>query len=699
METSSEQITVKLPQQDIILSSGKLAKQANGSVLISCGGTVVLVTACMSKDPKKDYSFFPLFVEYREKTYAAGKIPGGFFKREGRPTDREILSARMIDRSIRPLFPKGFAHEVQVMGLVLSSDGENDPDILAINGASLALHISDIPYFKPVAACRVVKTGDNFIVNPTYEQREASEMDLVIAGSNERIVMLEASADEVKEEDVQEAIFFAQKYLSDILNVQNEFSKKFSKKKAKIELMQHPAELIDKIKEASMDRLNKINAIADTESRQEEFSKLSDELVDKFPEEQTGASRATIVDILSDIQAKLVKSIILNEKRRLDGRGYDDIRPIQCEVGILPHTHGSALFTRGNTQSLAVTTLGTSVDEQMIEALEGKSYKKFMLHYSFPPFSVGEVKPVRGPGRREVGHGMLAEKAIAPTMPSAEDFPYTVRVVSEVLESNGSSSMATVCASSMSLMDTGVKISSAVAGVALGLITEGDKFVLLTDIAGLEDHCGDMDFKMAGTRQGVTAVQLDVKFEGLTTEMLKAAFIRSKEARKNILDAMELAISKPRENISKQAPRITIFQVAVSKIGDIIGPGGKTIRGIIKETEATIDIDDNGSVTVASTNEESSEKAIEMIRGIVREAKLDEIFEGTITKVTDFGAFCKILPNKEGLIHVSELSSDYVKRPQDVIKVGDKVKVKVIGIDELGKVKLSKKRVDEDRQG
>jgi len=683
----------KFGNNELILETGKMAKQANGSVVVQYGGTVVLVTACMSKEIKEGRGFFPLTVECQEKTYAAGRIPGGFFKREGRPSESEILTARLIDRPIRPLFPEGLLNEVQVMAIVLSSDGENDPDILAVIGASAALSISDIPFSGPIASCRVGRADNQFILNPTYAQLESSDLDLVVVANSKGIVMLESKAKEVSEEIFLEAVKFGFQNLQCMLGMQQEFVRQYGKPKAQIEYKKIDPALQERVKELSMERLKEVYKLSKKEEREEAVGLLSKELEDKLTPE--GYLGPDIKTALVEAEKGQVRKKILDENVRIDGRGFKEIRPITCEVSVLPRTHGSSLFTRGQTQSLAVTTLGTGEDEQLVEALEGEKNKTFMLHYSFPPFSVGETAPVRGPGRREIGHGALAEKALLSVMPSKEKFPYTIRVVSEILESNGSSSMATVCAATLSLMDAGVPIKDAVGGIALGLIKEDKKAVILTDITGLEDHFGDMDFKVAGTKNGITAVQVDLKIDGIDLDLLDKCLSQAKEARYFILDKIKEALPAPRQELSAQAPRIDIIKVNPEKIGALIGPGGKTIKKIIAATGTSIDIQDDGSVMVASTDAAKSKAAIDMIKAIAEDIEVGRIYLGKVKRVMPFGAFCEIAPGKEGLVHVSELSGTFVKNVEDVVKVGDEIKVKVTGIDELGRVNLSKKQAEE----
>jgi len=683
----------KFGNNELILETGKMAKQANGSVAVQYGGTMVLVTACMSKEPKEGQDFFPLTVEYQEKTYAAGKIPGGFFKREGRPSESEILTARLIDRPIRPLFPEGLLNEVQIMAMVLSSDGENDPDVLSVIGASAALSISDIPFNGPLACCRVGRVDNQFILNPTYAQLENSDLDLVVGANVKGIVMLESKAKEVSEEIFLEAVKFGFESLQCIIGLQKEFMQQYGKPKACIEYKKIDPLLENKVEELSRERLKEVYKLSQKEEREEAVDLLSKELEGKLTLE--GYLVGDIKMALVEVEKKQVRKKILDESVRIDGRGFKDIRPITCEVSVLPRTHGSSIFTRGQTQSLAVTTLGTGEDEQLIEALEGEKYKSFMLHYSFPPFSVGETAPVRGPGRREIGHGALAERSLLAVMPGKEKFPYTIRVVSEILESNGSTSMATVCAASLSLMDAGVPIKDGVGGIALGLIKEDKKLVILTDITGLEDHFGDMDFKVAGTKTGITAIQLDLKIDGIDLDLLKRCLAQAKEARYSVLDKMKEALTQPRQELSAQAPRIDIIKINPEKIGALIGPAGKTIKKIIAQTGASIDIQDDGNVLVASNDASKSKAAIEMIKAITEEIEVGRVYIGKVKRIMPFGAFCEIAPGKEGLVHVSELADTFVKNVEDIVKVGDEIKVKVIGIDELGRINLSKKQVNE----
>ena len=699
--TKIGRIEVPFGGQNLIIETGKLAKQANGAVTVTCGGTIVLVTVCMSKKPREGVDFFPLMVEYQEKTYSAGRIPGGFFKREGRPTQKEILTSRLIDRPLRPLFPEGFYNEVQITATVLSSDGENDPDILAIVGASLAAHISDIPFDGPVGAVRVGCINGEFVLNPTYAQREESEFDLVVAGLKDGVVMMEGEANEVPEAKIMEAIRYGFDHLQPILKIQNDFRKQVGVEKVDVVLFKSSEELKQKIAQMTKGRLTEIYNIDEKEQREEALGILLDEVIGDmsvFEGHKINDRKVTPSDIkliFDQIEYDEVRRLIFEEGKRADGRGLKDIREISAEAGILPRTHGSSLFTRGQTQSLGVVTLGTRKDEQMVEALDGLSYNNFMLHYNFPSFSVGETKPMRGPGRREIGHGALAAKALRAVMPLKEKFPYTVRIVSEILESNGSSSMASVCSGSLSLMDAGVPVSSAVAGISIGLVTQGKDWRLLTDIMGLEDHFGDMDFKIAGTDKGVTAIQLDIKIKNIALEILEKGIAQAKEARVIILQKMNAVIARPKDDISKYAPRIVIVQIPPDKIGEVIGPGGKTIKKIIEETGVeSIDIEDDGRVLIASTDTESAQKALRYVSGLVEVPVIGKIYDAEVVKIANFGAFCEFLPGKQGLVHVSELSDQYVKDVNQAVKVGDRFKVKVIEIDEMRRVNLSKKQAE-----
>lgn len=695
-------IEIPFGAQNLIMETGKLAKQANGAVLLTLGGTSVLVTACMSRKPKEGTDFFPLMVEYQEKTYAAGRIPGGFFKREGRPTEKEILTSRVIDRPIRPLFPEGFFHEVQVVATVLSHDGQNDADILGIIGASACLHISDIPFARAIGAVRVAKIDGKFVVNPTFEQRETAESDFVVAGHEDGLIMIEGESDIMPEEQVVEGLRLAQEALIPVVKAQNELRKKVGLEKASVIILETNKALFSKVRELAHSRLTQIYQIADKSQREEALGNLLDDFTKDMAafeackrDEKETITAGQIRAIFDQVEYEVVRTSVFERGIRADGRGLNEVRKIDCEVGVLPRTHGTGLFTRGQTQSLAVVTLGTRDDEQMVESLEGTSYKKFMLHYNFPSFSVGETKPMRGPGRREIGHGALAGKSFKAVLPSKDDFPYTIRVVSEVLESNGSSSMASVCAGTLSLMDAGVPIKDAVAGISVGLISDANRSVLITDIMGLEDHFGDMDFKVAGTRTGVTAIQLDLKIKQVSVDLLAKAMTMAKEARLMILDKMQAAISAPRPEISDYAPRIIFTQIDPSKIGEVIGPGGKMIKKIIEETGvSSIDIEDDGKVLIASATKESAEKAKSIIEGMTVAPIIGTVYDAVVKKVMNFGAFVEFMPGKEGLVHVSEFSSSYVKDVESVVKVGDRFKVKLVEIDKMGRLNLSKKQAE-----
>ncbi|MBU0693090.1 MAG: polyribonucleotide nucleotidyltransferase [Candidatus Omnitrophica bacterium] len=679
--------------RNLTFSTGDWAKQAGGSVCVSYADTVVFASACMSKEPRSNGDFLPLFVEYQEKTYAMGKIPGGFFKKEGRPKDKEILSARLIDRSIRPLFPKGMFNEIQIIAMVLSSDGENDPDVLAINAASCALTISNIPFSGPIGAVRVSKIGDKFIINPTYQERNDSFMDLIVVGRDEGIVMLEGGLEEASQEDCLEAIKFAHPFIKEIISLQRSLREKAGSPKKELLLSQMNEDLFNLVKDRARFCLEEAYGLAKKEEKEEDMEKALSSLCQELAESNPQVSSGEIKEIFFSEQAKIVRKKILEEEKRPDDRALADIRHIECKIGVLPCTHGSSVFSRGQTQALAIITLGTSSDEQRVEALDGEKYKHFMLHYSFPPFSVGEIKPLRGPSRRDIGHGALAEKAFLNVIPSKEEFPYTIRVVSEILESNGSSSMATICATSLSLMDAGVPIRESVAGIAMGLVKEGQNYKILTDIAGVEDHYGDMDFKIAGTKKGITAIQLDIKIESLNYEIIEEAFERGRQARMIILEKMDEVLSLPREIISQYAPKIKSFKIDPEKIGSVIGPGGKIIRRLSRENNVTIDIeDDGGVVSVGARTQADLDKVVNQIINLTKDIEVGEIYEVKVVRLANFGAFCEILPGKQGLIHVSEVSDTFIKDVGEFLKEGDLVRAKVVNIDNQGKIALSIKR-------
>lgn len=683
----------KIGQSEIIIETGRMAKQADGSVTVQLGGTVVLVTAVCSGSIRAGVDFFPLTCEYQERTYAAGKIPGGWFKREGRPSGKEILTSRLIDRPIRPLFPKGFKNEVQIVAIVMSSDGDNDSDILALNGASAALSISDIPFGGPISAVRVGRIDGKFVANPTFKERESGDLDLVVVGTRTSVIMVEAGSSGITEDAMLEAIKFGHEAAKSMIELQDKMVKDCGRKKREVELHLPDKDFLAKVRSFAAAKFDAINKPHTKEQREDAMDLLSKELVEKLVTEDSELTESDVKAALNEIEEEEVRKFMITKKLRVDGRKFDEIRQITCEVGVLPRTHGSSLFTRGQTQSLSVTTLGTGQDEQTIEALEGEIQKNFMLHYNFPPFSVGETKAMRGPGRREIGHGALAERALQAVMPSKEKFPYTVRVVSDILESNGSSSMATVCASTLSLMDAGVPISGPVSGIAIGLIADDLKNpILLTDIGGVEDHYGDMDFKAAGTREGITALQMDLKINGISYDILKKALEVGRVARLFILDKMVNTIGKPKEDVSSYAPRIVSFKLPEDKIGAVIGPGGKVIKKIVQDTGVTIDIDDNGVCQIGSTDAEAMQRAVAIVKGIIADPEVGAIYKAKIVKLMNFGAFCEFMPGKEGLIHVSELSDKFIKNVEDAVKVGDEVTVKLIKVDDQGRVNLSIKQ-------
>jgi polyribonucleotide nucleotidyltransferase len=676
--------------KEIIFETGRLAKQASGSILVQTGETLVLVTAVAEKQGREGIDFFPLTVDYLEMTYAAGKIPGGFFKREGRPTEKEILTARFIDRPIRPLFPDGFVSETQIIATVLSSDGDFEPDMMAINGASAALHISDIPFNGPIGAVRIGRVEGNFVVNPTPLEETYSDLNLIVVGSRNGIVMVEGGAERVSEQVIVDAIYRAYEDVLNIVEAQEKLRELAGKPKRRVTPKSKDEELFNRIKSDWSDRVEEALNIHAKLERREALNLIELEALESLGDDYQ-LRRSEILSFFEEIERQLIRKMILEKNVRIGGRSFTQVRNIDCEVGVLPRTHGSALFTRGETQALVIATLGTSSDEQKVEALDGSSYKSFMLHYKFPPFSVGEVKFLRGPSRREVGHGALAERAIAYLLPNDEDFPYTIRVVSEILESNGSSSMASVCGASLSLMDAGVPLAESVAGIAMGLFQEGDKIAILSDIIGDEDHYGDMDFKVAGTIQGVTALQMDIKIQGITREVLSQALFQAKQGREHILGEMSKALTEPRKEVSPYAPRIYVIFINPDRIRDIIGPGGKIIRAIQEETGTKIEVDDTGKVIIASVDVVGAEEAKKAIESLTQQAEVGKLYEGTVRKITDFGAFVEIFPGTDGLVHISQLANERVRKVTDVVKEGETVMVKVIGIDGQGKIKLSRK--------
>ena len=676
--------------KETTFETGRLAKQASGSVLVRSGETMVLVTSVAEKHGREGIDFFPLTVDYLEMTYAAGKIPGGFFKREGRPTEKEILTARFIDRPIRPLFPKGFKCETQIIATVLSSDAENYADVLAINGASAALHLSDIPFAGPIGAVRVGRVEGGLIINPTPLEDTYSDLNLIVVSGRDGLVMVEGGANKLPEETILEAIFKAQEEIDKILDAQDELREKAGKPKREVVAPVADEELVEKIRSVWGEAIDTAIRIPAKLERYAAQDVIYQQVLETLGEE--GESRRMEVrGYMEKLEGESVRKMILNEGVRIGGRSFTQIRDISCETSILPRTHGSALFTRGETQAMVIVTLGTSSDEQKIEALEGESYKSFMLHYKFPPFCVGEVKFLRGPSRREIGHGALAERAIAFLLPSDEDFPYTIRIVSEILESNGSSSMATVCGASLALMDAGVPMPEPVAGIAMGLLKSDDGIIILSDIIGDEDHYGDMDFKVTGTHDGITALQMDIKIVAITKEVLTKALYQARDGRRFILEQMNKAIAAPREELSPYAPRIFVMHINPDRIRDLIGPGGKVIRAIQEETHTKIEVTDDGKVIIASVDMEGAEMAKKEIKSVTKEVEVGKIYDGVVVKVTDFGAFVEIFPGAEGLVHISQLEPTRVRRVTDVVREGDPCVVKVIGIDSQGRVKLSRK--------
>ncbi|HEY5973279.1 MAG TPA: polyribonucleotide nucleotidyltransferase [Geobacteraceae bacterium] len=683
-------VSLEFSGRQLSIETGKMAKQAHGAVVVRSGDTMVLVTAVALKEAKEGQSFFPLTVNYQEKAYAGGKIPGGFFKREARPSDNETLTCRLIDRPIRPLFPENFLNDTQIMATVVSADKDNDPGILAMIGASAALEVSDIPFHGPIAGVRVGRVDGAFVANPTAEQMEQSDMDIVVAASKDAVIMVEGGAAIVSEDDMLEAIFFGHAAVQPILAAQEELRAKAGVPKRQIAPPVVDEALKAKVNELAYAKMKEAVRIKSKVERHNRIDEISDETLAALLPEYEGQSKE-IKGFLGDFEYELVREHILKDGERIDGRDTTTIRPITTEVGLLPRVHGSALFTRGETQALVAATLGTSGDEQRIDSLYGESRKRFLLHYNFPPFSVGETSFRLGPGRREIGHGALAERALARVMPNHDDFPYTIRIVSDTLESNGSSSMATVCGGSMSLMDAGIPIKAPVAGIAMGLIKEGDDVAILSDILGDEDHLGDMDFKVAGTKEGVTALQMDIKIIGVSKAIMKKALAQAREGRLHILDKMAETIVTARPDLSTYAPRITTIWVKTDKIRDVIGTGGKNIRGITEATGVTIDIDDSGKINIASSDKAACDLAIKMIRDLTAEAEEGKLYMGTVKKIMDFGAFVEIFPGTDGLVHISELDTERVKNVTDILNEGDKVLVKCIGIDKQGKIKLSRK--------
>jgi polyribonucleotide nucleotidyltransferase len=676
-------------QQPLSIETGKVAKQAEGAVVVRHGGTMVLATCVAARSVSAEQDFFPLTVEYRERAYAGGRIPGGYFKREGRPAEHEILTSRLIDRPVRPLFPKGFRNEVQVICLTISADGENEPDILAMNGASAALCLSGIPFDGPVGAVRVGLVDGRLIVNPTIPQQQRSALDLVIAGTEDAVLMVEAGAQEVPEETMLEAIAFGHAACQRLARLQRDLMQRAAKPRWPFDAEAgRDRGLEARVSALVGDRLGSALGMSEKQARAEALQKLFEEVMQALGDEDR---RAAAREAFEALEAAEVRRMIVERGVRVDGRKVSEIRPITIDMSCLPRAHGSAIFTRGETQALVSTTLGTKADEQKIELLEGETYRRFMLHYNFPSFSVGEVRRFGSPGRREIGHGALAERAVSAALPTKEEFPYTIRIVSDILESNGSTSMATVCGASLALMDAGVPLRSHVAGIAMGLVKEGDRYGILTDIMGTEDHYGDMDFKVAGTEKGVTALQMDIKIAGVSLEIMRAALSQAREARLFVLAKMREAIERPRPELSPYAPRFVTIKIRPEKIREIIGPGGKVVRGIQEQTGSKIDIEDDGRVTVFSSDAASVQRAIAMIQDITREVEVDRIYVGKVKKIVEFGAFVEVIPNTEGLLHISQIAETRIRTVQDVLSEGDEVAVKVIEVDSSGKMRLSRK--------
>jgi polyribonucleotide nucleotidyltransferase len=695
MEVSFE---ANVGDRTLSIETGKVARQASGAVMVQYGDTMVLVTVVSTDEIREGIDFVPLTVEYREKGYAAGMIPGNYFRREiGRPSEKETLTARIIDRPIRPLFPKDYRHETQVIATVLSVDKENDPDMLAVTGASAALEVSNIPFAGPIACVRVGRTNGRFRVNPTREELRDSDINLIVAGSKDAVVMVEGGGLFVKEEDILEAIFFGHEALQPIIDLQVKLKETVGIPKGLAPASEIDEAMAKEVEALAAKRIKEAIQVSEKLKRRDALKGVRTDVLaalrDRYADQEQQVN-----EVFHALERRIIRNFALIDGRRIDGRNFDEVRPITCEVGVLPRTHGSALFRRGETQALAVVTLGSTGDEQRIETLDGNVFMPFMLHYNFLPFSVGEARRFGSPGRREIGHGGLSTRAVEKVLPDRDTFDYTIRVVSEILESNGSSSMATVCATSLALMDAGVPINSAVAGIAMGLVKEGDEVLVLSDILGDEDHVGDMDFKVAGTREGITSLQMDIKIEGLSESIMQKALDQARKGRLFILDKMEETIKEPRPEISPYAPKMLSIRINPDKIRDIIGPGGKVIRGIQMETDTRIDVEDSGLVKILGLDNESGEKALKMIQDIVREAEVGVVYEGTVRKIMDFGAFVEIFPGTDGLVHISQLDSKRVRTVRDILKEGDKIMVKVLEVDRDGKIRLSRKAVMEDQE-
>lgn len=684
--------SIELGGRTLTMEIGKIAKQANGAVLVRYGDTAVVVAATGTKTPREGVDFFPLTVDFEEKMYAVGKIPGGFIKREGRPAETAILTSRLIDRPIRPMFPEGYHNDVQIVATAVSVDPDNAPDIPAMIGASCALSISDIPFEGPIAGVRVGMIDGQYIINPTIEQAKVSRLNLAVAGTKDAILMVEAGAKEISEDEMLDAIWFGHEEIKKLVEWQEKIMAEVGKPKMEVPVYEPPAELAAEIEAYGAEQLKAALMDANKLEREENVARIKAEIADAFMEKYPDNAK-DVAYITQKLVKKIVRRTISVDKIRPDGRALDEVRPVTCEVGLLARPHGSALFTRGQTQILNVLALAPLSEAQTLDGLGVELTKRYIHHYNFPPYSVGETKPLRSPGRREIGHGALAERALLPVIPSEEEFPYAIRLVSETLESNGSSSMGSVCASTLSLMDAGVPIKAPVAGVAMGLVKDGDYFTILTDIQGLEDALGDMDFKVAGTKNGITAIQMDIKIDGINKEIFKQALAQAKRGREHIMGIMLNCIAEPRKELSKYAPKITTIHVDPEKISKIIGPGGKTIKKIVEETGAKIDIEEDGRVYIAAVNSEEAAKAIDMINGITAEAEVGKVYTGKVTRLMAFGAFVEILPGKEGLVHISQLSTERVNKVEDVVSVGDEIVVKVTEIDQKGRINLSRKAV------
>ncbi len=691
-----QKVQLELGGRTLVLETGRLAKQASGACLISFGDTVVLATAVIGRT-EIDRDFLPLTVDYREKTYAAGRIPGGFFKREGRPTEKEILSSRLIDRSIRPFFEKSNRYEIQIQADVLSSDQENDSDVLGLVATSMAVCLSDMPFPVPISAVRVGMVGGDLMVNPTTSELEESRVNIIVAGTEDSIVMVEGEAREISETQFLEIIKFAHEHIKALCGLQAQLLAVAGRQKRTLPVREIDPALKETVTSAVRAKVEQVVRIPDKMDRERSMDEVRVNAIAQFA--PAGAADTTpdkvkaVGKVVDKLESEILRKMVLTEGLRADGRKPDQIRPITCDVGVLPRTHGSALFTRGQTQALVVATLGTSVDEQRIEELTGQSWKTFMLHYNFPPFSVGETRPNRGPGRREIGHGALAERALSAVVPSNERFPYTIRIVSDILESNGSSSMASVCGGSLAMMDAGVPIKSPVAGIAMGLVKDGDQVAILSDIMGIEDHLGDMDFKVAGTAEGINAIQMDIKIKGLDFGILSRALEQARQGRLHILGIMNQTLAESRREISVYAPRIIVIKINPDKIRDVIGPGGKMIKKICEETGAQIDVEDDGTVKVACVDSEMAHRAVDIIRALTEDPEIGRVYRGKVKRIVNFGAFVEILPGRDGLVHISELENHRVARVEDILAEGDVVMVKVIGVDEEGKIRLSRKAV------